>query len=103
MRIIHSVCVEICKYLLCMTADTSHCHLCSLVGKQMLWNEMSQAEASHQELQITLRAGKYVNNLITSTGCSNGCSRLESPFVSSLLKSIRQSIYRFFCLIFFKY
>lgn len=57
---------------------------------------MSQASVSHWNLLVVLRAGKSVNNLITSASYPNGCSRLESLFISSLLKKIRVYIDFFF-------
>lgn len=62
----------------------------------MLHNEMSQAKVNHEKLLGTLRAGKCVNNLITSTSYPDGCSRLESPLVSSLLKKNKTVYIDFF-------
>lgn len=50
---------------------------------------MSQANVGHWNLPALLRAGRSVNNLITSASYPNGCSRLEILFISSLVKKIR--------------
>lgn len=71
-------------------------HPVLLLARLMLWSEVSQVNVSHWNLLVMLRAGKSVNNLITSASYPNGCSSLESPFVSSLLKKIRGYIDFFF-------
>lgn len=71
-----------------MVPEGGHClgHPVLAAGHTNAGNEMSQASISHWNLLVMLRPGKSVNNLITSASYPNGWSRLESPFISSLLK-----------------
>lgn len=95
-HVTHSGRGESSKCLWSLGVGTSHGTLCLLLARLMLCSEMSQANVSHWNLLVMLRAGKSVNNLITSASYPNGCSSLESPFASSLLKKIREYIDFFF-------